>query len=260
MLGHDVALPTADSATTPDVPRRTTKTDMVRAHLEKLLTHAEAHTRLPTERELAAELDVSRPTVRQALAHLEVDGLVYRVQGAGTFVADPRITKSIELTSFSEDMRARGLVPGSRMIVGEALDAGPRIGPALGISPASDVIHLERVRTADGAPLCHEDVWLPGWLGAEIVEEVTGSSLYEALMRRGILVDRAEQTIAATVLEPRTATLLDAPLHSAALYVTRTSYDIRGRAVEHAVTTYRGDRYDYSLTIHRTPHRQEPQR
>ncbi|MGP7959249.1 GntR family transcriptional regulator [Sanguibacter sp. A247] len=232
---------------------------MVRAHLETLLTEAEPHTRLPTERDLAAELDVSRPTVRQALAHLEVDGLVYRVQGAGTFVADPRITKSIELTSFSEDMRSRGLVPGSRMIVGQTLDAGPRVGPALGISPASDVIHLERVRTADGSPVCHEDVWLPGWLGAELVEEVMGASLYEALLRRGVSVVRAEQTIAATVLDPRTAELLDAPPHSAALHVTRTSYDVRGRAVEHAVTTYRGDRYDYSLTIHRTP-RQETQR
>ena len=231
---------------------------MVRAHLEHLLADADPHTRLPTERELAGELDVSRPTVRQALANLEADGLVYRVQGAGTFAADRRISKTIELTSFSEDMRARGVVPGSRTVVGEIVAAGPRVGPALDVPPASDVVHLERVRTADGRPVCHEDVWLPGWLGSELLDEVATTSLYDALDRRGAQVDRAEQTIAATVLDPRTADLLEAPHHSAALHVTRTSYDVRGRVVEHAVTTYRGDRYDYRLTIHRRTRQETP--
>lgn len=251
--------PLADVQVLGAAQPRPTKTGMVRSHLEALIGDAAPHTRLPTERDLALELDVSRPTVRQALANLEADGLVYRVQGAGTFVADHRITKTIELTSFSEDMRSRGLVPGSRTIVAEISDAGPRIGPALGLSPATPVIHLERVRTADGSPVCHEDVWLPGPREAAILDEVSDGSLYAALERRGIHVDRAEQTVAATVLDPRTADLLGAPPHSAALHVTRTSYDARGNAVEHAVTTYRGDRYDYRLTIHRHP-RQESSR
>lgn len=255
ILDNDVAATPSDGHAAP----RTTKTGMVRAHLEELLAAAAPHDRLPTERDLATDLDVSRPTVRQALANLEADGLVYRVQGAGTFVADHRITKTIELTSFSEDMRARGVTPDSRTVVGEIVPAGPRIGPALDVPPASDVLHLERVRTADGAPVCHEDVWLPGWLGPEIVDEVATTSLYDLLERRGAQVESAEQTIAATVLDPRTAALLEAPAHSAALHVTRTSYDVRGRIVEHAVTTYRGDRYDYRLTIHRHP-RQESSR
>ncbi len=80
--------------------------------------------RLPSERDLATEFDVSRLTVRRALDRLEHDGLVYRVQGAGTFVAAPRIAKSVELTSFSEDMRARGLEPGSSVLVTETIPAG----------------------------------------------------------------------------------------------------------------------------------------
>jgi len=230
---------------------------MVRAHLENLLAAAAPHDRLPTERDLGATLGVSRPTVRQALANLESDGLVYRVQGAGTFVADRRISKSIELTSFSEDMRARGLTPGSRTVTHETVAAGPRVGPALDVAPDSLVLHLERVRTADDAPVCHEDVWLPGRLGPDLLDDALATSLYDALERRGVHVDRAEQTVAATVLDARTAALLDAPRHSAALRVTRTTYDVRGRLVEHAVTTYRGDRYDYRLTIRRHA-REEP--
>ncbi len=88
------------------------KSERLRQHLVEVIGRGlEPHSRLPTERDLATEFDVSRLTVRRALDRLEHDGLVYRVQGAGTFVAAPRIAKSVELTSFSEDMRARGLEP-----------------------------------------------------------------------------------------------------------------------------------------------------
>src|SRR3954468_17593027 len=72
------------------------------------------HDQLPTERELAESFGVTRLTVRRALDQLGYEGRVYRTQGAGTFVSEPRIAKSVELTSFTQDMRARVLVPGSR--------------------------------------------------------------------------------------------------------------------------------------------------
>lgn len=252
-MPHDVLRPRTHATS-----RRETKTDMVRAHLAHLLADAPPHTRLPTERDLAVELDVSRPTVRQALAHLEVDGLVYRVQGAGTFAAPHRITKTIELTSFSEDMRARGLEPGSRTVLAEVAPAGSLAATALGIGPDDAVVQLERVRTADGTPVCHEVVRLPGWVGTDILDEIDGGSLYEILERRGVRVDHAEQSVTATVLDAATAQLLDAPPRSAALHVARTTFDVRGRAVEHAESTYRADRYDYRITIRRRTREENP--
>lgn len=237
---------------------RTTKADRVRQHLVAAIDGGLApHDKLPTERELADEFEISRPTVRRALDQLENDGVVYRVQGAGTFVSDKSITKSFELTSFSEDMRARGLVPGSASLEASTVPAGARIGYALRLSPATLVIHLRRVRTADGAPMCLEDAYLPDQLIPGLAQLVTESSLYRVLEQHSLQPQRADQVIRATVLEPGDAELLGVPAFSPAFAVNRTAFDARGRAVEYAESLYRGDRYSYELNVRR-PTRLEP--
>lgn len=222
---------------------------------ESLLIRIEGlrpHDRLPTERELAERFGVTRMTVRRALDRLEQERRVYRVQGAGTFVSDPAITKTLELTSFSEDMRSRGLRPGSRLEAAELIPAGTTAGRALSISPAETVVHLERVRTADDKPVCLEKVFLPTRVVPGLLEERLDGSLYDLLSHRyRITVVRAEQTVSASVLDTREAMLLEVPPVSPALVVVRTAYDQRGRAVEYAKTIYRGDRYSYRLTLER---------
>jgi GntR family transcriptional regulator len=101
-------------------------------------------------------------TVRQALERLELERRVYRIQGAGTFVAPPSINKSIELTSFSDDMRRRGPQPGSRLRVAESVPAGAEIGFAPELSPPAPVTHLARVRTADGYRCAWSTLTSPG--------------------------------------------------------------------------------------------------
>lgn len=233
-----------------------TKADRVRRHLEAVIDGGLGpHEKLPTERELADEFDISRLTVRRALDQLENDGIVYRVQGAGTFVSEKSITKSFELTSFSEDMRARGLVPGSLSTHAEVVPAGARIGYALGLSPADLVVHIRRVRTADDAPMCAEDSYLPEALVPGLVERLGNESLYRVLDEQFALrLDRADQVIKVTVLEPAVAEELQVPPFSPAFLVSRTGYDDRGRAVEFAESLYRGDRYSYELSVGRRRH------
>jgi GntR family transcriptional regulator len=230
----------------------------VKQHLVAVIDGGLApHEKLPTERELADEFEISRLTVRRALDQLEQDGLLYRVQGAGTFVSEKRVTKSFELTSFTEDMRARGFVPGSLSVTSEVTQAGARIGYALNLSPADHVVHLRRVRTADDAPMCLEDSYLPDALVPDLPAKLGSQSLYEVLERHfDLRVERANQTIRATVLEPEAARLLQAPAFSPAFQITRTGYDSRGRAIEYAESLYRGDRYSYELTVHRHPTRE----
>ncbi|WP_197094194.1 GntR family transcriptional regulator [Nonomuraea sp. SBT364] len=228
------------------------KSARLRRHLLSLLRDKLApHDRLPTERSLAEEFSASRLTVRLVLDQLELEGRVYRVQGSGTFASEPRIAKSVELTSFSEDMRARGLRPGSLAVTEERIPAGAEVGYALGISPAAEVLHVRRVRTADGEPICLEHSYLPSALVPGELGEALRGSLYEELAGHGLAPRRAEQTIRATVLDPADARELRVPAFSPAFLVQRTAYDARGRAVERALSLYRADRYSYELTIYR---------
>jgi GntR family transcriptional regulator len=229
------------------------KSERLREHLMSVIEQGlEPHSKLPTERELATEFDVNRLTVRRALDRMESEDLIYRVQGAGTFVAASRITKSVELTSFTEDMEARGLVPGSSVLISETSPAGSHVASKLRISPAAEIYHIRRIRTADGKPMCLEDSFLNPEFVPGLIAKVDKESLYN-LMERDyrVRIEWAEQTIRATVLDPDEAQVLEAPAFSPAFLVTRTGYDAKDRAIEHAESLYRGDRYHYELQIRR---------
>ncbi len=111
---------------------------------------------IPSERQLGVDLGVSRLTVRAALDELVREGYLVRRRGAGTFVAEPKVAKGIDITSFSDDMRARGLTPGSRTIDLRTIPAGARLGRILHVSPSEAVVAVKRLRLADGDPMAIE--------------------------------------------------------------------------------------------------------
>ncbi|MFY1594846.1 GntR family transcriptional regulator [Micromonospora sp. WMMD737] len=213
------------------------------------------HDPLPSERELVARFGVSRATVRQAIGRLEEEGLVYRAQGAGTFVADPAtISKSLVLTSFSEDMRNRRLTPDSRLLDLTVASASVQVARDLAVSPGADVVHVRRLRLADGLPMCVEEAWLPAGRIGELDTAVVAGSLYEVLAERGLGPHHADQVISATVVDADQARLLQVAPYSPALRVDRITYTETGTAVERAESLYRADRYDFRITVaRRTP-------
>lgn len=211
------------------------------------------HDQLPTERELAENFGVTRLTVRRALDQLGYEGRVYRTQGAGTFVSEPRIAKSVELTSFTQDMRARGLVPGSMDTKVEEIPAGADIGARLALSPRDHVAHISRVRTADGEPMCIEHTYIPAKLAPGLADRALEGSLYQLLTETYHLkIEKAEQSIHATVLDPPLAKLLGVPEFSPAFKVSRVAYDAKNQRIEYAESVYRADRYSYDFIIYRT--------
>ena len=113
---------------------------------------------VPSERELAARYGLSRMTARQAIEHLVSEGKLYRVQGRGTFVARPKIVMPLRLTSFSEDMRARGMIPGARDLGRRSIEAPAAVARELGVEAGAPIYVVERLRTADGVPMALE--WL----------------------------------------------------------------------------------------------------
>jgi GntR family transcriptional regulator len=106
---------------------------------------------LPSERQLCEVFGVARMTVRQAISNLVANGLLSRVQGRGTFVARPPLRQSFsKLTSFSEDMRDRGLLATTRLLLREQLPASPELAALLAVAPGTPVMQLGRLRSANG--------------------------------------------------------------------------------------------------------------
>ena len=103
---------------------------------EKILNgEFSAQDAIPSERHLEETYNLSRPTIRQAIDLLERQGYLYRVHGKGTFVSPPKLQKGmLELTSFSEDMRNRGLEPGQRILEFGIVTPSPKIAHQLGLN------------------------------------------------------------------------------------------------------------------------------
>lgn len=232
---------------------RRPKHEQLRARLRGEIELMKPHTALPTERELVSRYQVSRSTVRQALDALADAGIVYRVHGAGTFVAAPTISKSHQLTSFSEDMRARGLEPGTRLLAADEAPAGRQIAEELQIAPTDPVVRLVRVRSADDRPMCLETVQLVAERVPDLLRRDLGGSLYVLLENDyGLRLVRAEQVWTAIALDDRSAVLLGVPTGSPAFLVQRTSFDDRDRPQEVTTSIYRADRYNVRLNVRRS--------
>lgn len=207
---------------------------------------------LPTERALAEHFEVNRATIRRALLELEADGLLYRVQGAGTFTMGPTIAKSLKLTSFSEDVRLRGLEPSSRVVSAVRRPAGARSASLFHVSPGESVFEITRVRMANGEPMCIEtSVLLEKHAPGLLEQDLTGSlyALLENLYE--VRIARAEQVVTATVTDALESEQLAVPPLTPALRISRTSMDQRSRPIEHSTTLYRADRYEIRMGIRR---------
>jgi GntR family transcriptional regulator len=233
--------------------RAETKHEQLRSALLSLIEQDPRRERaLPSERDLAAEFGVSRMTARMAVEELADQGFVYRVQGRGTFVRQPWVSKSLALTSFTEDMLARGMRPATKVLASAERPAGAAAGHDLQISPAEPVVFVRRVRLADGVPICLEAVELPAALVPGLLGEALTGSLYDLLASRyRIRITHAEQRIRATVLDQDEADLLGVAPVSPALLVERVSLDRAGRPVERARSVYRADRYDFRVAVDR---------
>ena len=222
-----------------------TKQAIVREQLLELIERLDVGVAIPGERRLATDLGVSRLTLRAAVDYLVREGLLVRQHGSGTYVAEPKIALPLTMTSFSEDMRRRGMRPGSRVRSFEIVPAGARVGQRLHLSPAARVIAIERLRLADDDSMAIEHLFVPDALVPGLqAGDLEGASFYDLLAQRyGIVIEQGRQTIEPTVTDQEESDALGVPLHSPAFLFERTSTSDRGEVVEFVRSIYRGDRY-----------------
>ena len=207
---------------------------------------------LPGERDLAEAIDISRTSVRKAMESLVADGVLIRRHGARTAVAE-RVEKPLSaLTSFSDDMRSRGIEPGMIWISREVAPASPAEIMALNLSLGAKVSRLKRLRTGDGKPMAIEHAVLPTDVLAD-PEEVTGS-LYEVLARLGRPPVRALQRLRAAIASAEDAALLQLEPGAALLVAERRCFAHDGTPIEFTRTFYCGARYDFLVELRK----QEP--
>lgn len=202
---------------------------------------------LPGERDLAEEIGVSRTSVRKAIEALVADGVLIRRQGARTAVAE-RLEKPLSaLTSFSEDMRSRGLEPGMIWISREVALASPAEIMALHLSMGARVCRLKRLRTGNGKPMAIEHAVVPGDV-LDDPELVTGS-LYDVLAERGSRPVRALQRLRAAVAGAEEGRLLHLEIGAPLLVAERRCFTRDGTPVEFTRTYYCGERYDFLVEL-----------
>jgi GntR family transcriptional regulator len=206
---------------------------------------------LPPESVLARRLGISKMTVRQAMRELEIAGLITRSRGRGTFVAFPRMRHELRrLTGFTEDVSARGMVPGARLLFFGEVPAPGEVAQPLGLRPGEPVLRIRRLRLADGKPAALHDSYLRGVrVDRQALEE--RGSLYALLEDQGVHLAEADETIEAVAATRHEARWLAVTVGAPLLLVSRTVYTPDGQPVEFVRALYRADFYRYSVRLRR---------
>ncbi|WP_374207753.1 GntR family transcriptional regulator [Streptomyces sp. XM4193] len=225
----------------------------LKRHLLEMTETLPPGTPVPPERTLATEFDTSRTTVRQALQELVVEGRLERIQGKGTFVAKPKVSQALQLTSYTEDMRAQGLEPTSQLLDIGYVTADDRLAAFLDIDTGGRVLRIERLRLASGEPMAIEITHLSQRRFPALRRSlVKYASLYTALAEvYDTQLAEAEETIETSLATPREAGLLGTDVGLPMLLLSRHSFDKDGRPVEWVRSVYRGDRYKFVARLRR---------
>jgi GntR family transcriptional regulator len=230
---------------------RLPKAYTVKEALLELVKDLPAGSPVEPERSLAARFGVSRETVRQAIQELVFEGRLRRLQGRGTFVAPPKLTQPLQLSSYTSDINASGMRPSSTLLRAATIPASGEVAGGLALPDGHPVYELERLRLADGEPMALETLYLDAERFAGIDARLTATASVYQLLREGYGVDLAGGTAAieCVLASPHHADLLACEPRAPLLCLTQRSWGPDGIPVELVRSVYRGDRYRFATEL-----------
>lgn len=236
----------------PSVPLYSQLRDVLRTRI--LDGHYPAHSQMPSESELGALFLVSRITVRQALAELQREGLIFRIHGKGTFVAKPKAFQNItRLQGFAEAMAGQGHEIINQVTGFKRLPATATVAQRLGLAEGDPVIEIRRIRLLNREPVSLELTWLPPALGEPLHKADLASRDIFLILENdlGVTLGHADISIEAMLADAGLAHALRLEEGSPVLRIERLTHDGQGRPIDFEYLHFRGDAFQYRLQIDR---------
>jgi GntR family transcriptional regulator len=227
----------------------------VKEHIVDRITQGawKAGDQLPGEPELCRLFEVSRTVIRQALDDLTHDGVIVRIKGKGTFVAEPKISEGLvqTLTGFHEDMVKQGYTPFSQILKQERSPASAKIAGYLEVEPGTWLIEIDRLRFVKDVPLALVTTYIPEELCPSLLRaDLTYQSLYAYLESACKLhIARGKRIIEAVLANERESQLLEIPKGSPLILLDSISYLESGRPVEYYHALHRSDRARFEVEL-----------
>lgn len=216
---------------------------------EKIKVNMIPHDKLPSERELAAQYQLSRTTVRLALKELENIGYIYRRHGKGTFVS--ALKKDVDLGgsySFTQQMKSLGRIPETRILAFERIKADKFVSHHLNLSPGETVFKISRLRIADGEPLMIEDTYLPVKFFMNLNSQLLRKKpLYDLFVDFDQMIRLADEELYASLASKDDAKQLMIPKGAPVLHLARQTYSIKNEIIEFTLSVARADQFHYRI-------------
>jgi GntR family transcriptional regulator len=221
--------------------------------IQKLILSGELQPgeKLPSERNLQTELDISRTTLRAVLDELQREGMIYSHPGKGRYIAKTILDQQLtHLTGFSQDMLKKGIQPTAKVILQGVEAAQPHLASQLQISPGSNIFKLKRLRFAEKNPVAIEETHITLSLCPEIVNvDFTQASLYDFLSKQGLQPTSAHQVMTAEIATVEEADLLTISYPGSVMRMRRTTFLSNGKPIEFVQSAYSGADFQFTLSL-----------
>ena len=207
--------------------------------------------KLPPERALAEEFDISRVTVRQALIRMEAEGLIFREERRGWFVSPPRVhydpTTNI---SFTESIAEQGRVAGTTVLSKQQVAASQWISTLLGCAVGAPIFIINRLRTVDGRAVLVEQIHIKAERCPGLLDYSLDQSLTDLMSEKfGIIEHRSQISMRSTALSDVPAKALGVAVGTPSLYLSRAIHDQFNEVVEFDQEFWRHDAIDICVSM-----------